>query len=104
MPLIATMLVFSGEGDLEVPESIHTSRPTERFFSKTPDPPLISRFCMCVLCVVLLACRKSCPSLLLAKWHFTRRMSAIFCQKFHTDAVSMNFVILNEYVKYVKSA
>ena len=35
MPLIATLLVFSGEGNCEVPESVHTSRPIEGIFSKT---------------------------------------------------------------------
>ena len=81
------MLVFSGEGDLEVPESIHTSRPTERFFLRPLTLLLLVFFAcvcvcvMCVLCVVLLACRKSCPSLLLAQVAFHKKDVCDFLPK-----------------------
>ena len=35
------------------------------------------------------------------KWYFARRMSAIYCQKIHTDDVSVKFVSLHKSAKYV---
>ena len=43
-----------------------------------------------------IACENSRPSSLPAEWRFARRTSAIHRQKFHTDDVNVNFIILNK--------
>ena len=46
-----------------------------------------------------LACQNSRPSSLPAKWRFARRTSAIYCRKFHTGNISVNFEILHKSAK-----